>query len=83
MAVVMNSVVNSSVRNKILVENGYYRAIGRPVRDEMLVENGNFYHISSLRDAALCVNTSFSTNIKSLTGLHRDIYYSHKHLKKS
>jgi len=45
MAVVVNSDAICSVRNKMLVENGGYRVIGRPVRDGMWVENEYSQHV--------------------------------------
>ena len=45
MVLVVKSGAICSVRNKMLVEKGCYRAIGRPVRDGILVEDGYFHHI--------------------------------------
>ena len=78
LAVVVNSVVKCSVRNKMLVENECFHAIGRAVRYATKFENeysnrtAYFLHstsIMSLTGHSTPLEIHFSTNIKSLTGL--------------
>jgi hypothetical protein len=66
---VMNSAVICSVRNKILVErctNGHAKC---PVRDIIWSENPFSTHAAYLTARPVAWKHSFSTNIKSLTGL--------------
>ena len=71
--VVMNSVVNCSVRNKMLVEKCIYRGEECPVRDKIWLEYPFSDNIAYLTARPIAWKHSFSTNIKSLTGLQRNI----------
>jgi len=69
MAVIMNSVVNCSVRNKMLVEKCISRGADCPVRDIIRMEYLFSNNIAYLTARPIAWKHSFSTNIKSLTGL--------------
>ncbi len=69
----MSSVVICSVKNKILVEKCNPVRMECPVRDMMRLKYPVLNDIAYLTACLVAWEHSFSTNIKSLTGLQRNI----------